>query len=119
MGAYLTRKEYMDGKGSFNDYYGQFADTMRRQCAEFWASSGLTWDKLRALRVADKHLNNLGYIHGVRWLDAMDRWVKAHSSTIARIRKSIDGTAMYSLSDGACILKTYVYKVLDDEGEGN
>ena len=86
---------------------------MRRVLGAFWFDVG------SIARVADKHLNNLGDIHGGRWLSAMDRWAQIHSSTIARIRKEIDGTPTYALSDGACILKTYADMILDDEGEGN
>ena len=88
----ITRQDYLDGKATFEEYYGEIA----RECGNLYLP--VSTEEIREFLKTDKHLNNIP----LAWWDAAAR---AQRTRIApSVCKRTTGGC--SLSDLVCVLKT-------------
>ena len=87
----ITRQDYLDGKATFEEYYGEIA----RECGNLYLPAST--EEIREFLKTDKHLNNIPL---QRW----DMAGLAQKSIIAPIVGKRDAGGC-SLSDLVCVLK--------------
>ncbi len=87
----ITRQDYLDGKATFEEYYGEIA----RECGNLFLP--VSTDEIRECLKTDKHLNNIP----LKWWDGA---ALAQKSRIAPhvCKRTTGGCA---LSDLVCVLK--------------
>ena len=93
----LTRKQYLDGEVSHEDYYGQFSNEVI-EAQVVWC---LGKDEVRAS--TDKHMNDIPL---ARW----DGLARLDAFGMGRALAAANGTGGYSLSDQVCALKAAAIK---------
>lgn len=87
----ITRQDYLDGKATFEEYYGEIA----RECGNLYLPVSV--NEIRECLKTDKHLNNIP----LKW------WDMAATAQKARIAPKVckRTTGGCSLSDLVCVLK--------------
>jgi hypothetical protein len=99
----ITRKDYMDGKATFAEYYGDVLD-----------AAGVTFGPdhpmvLRAEKSTDEHYNDIP-------LNSWDLLAEGFRVAVGRpLRDRGDG---WSLAGGVCLAKTAVRRAVESKREG-
>lgn len=97
----FTRKDYMSGKCSHQDFYAQYITMSIRRFVE----NRYTVEFLRKCYAEDEHLNNLG----MNWMNIFDSFTRAIAPELATMNLAIEGSRSYSLSMGTCAIKAYMH----------
>ncbi len=105
----ITRKNYMDGLITHDEYYCGLADVIGRRAIERLIPAAV--DEVRTALKTDPHLNNIPLC---KW-DREDPFVRAMA--YGNLIEPITGSRGWSLSDTVCVLKA-VAKRLAEQQEG-
>lgn len=90
---YPTRKDYMENRVTFEEYYGAIV----KEAGISYANSSLLPRVKAALEAGDEHLNTIS-------LQVWDQQAIGTQNIVARVMKEHGDT--YSLAGGVCVHKT-------------
>lgn len=112
----MTRREYMAGAVTHQDYYCAIADALGRQAVEAIVRTVATNDLLRERLQADPHLNNIPLPLWDMQHGRVLNLVRDHGRAVMAISwdgRVPAGKVCWSLSDTVCTLKAAARRLVE------